>query len=79
MTEEQEKLLDSSVELGKLGKLANQAYLYSELLDGLYVTIKNDDPTGVPSLVKLLPKLTEALSDHSKELYRLSDATCPED
>ncbi len=75
MTEEQEKLLDSSVELGKL---ANQAYLYSELLDGLYVAIKNDDPTAVPSLVKLLPKLTEALSDHSKDLYKLSDAVCPE-
>ena len=30
MTEEQEKLLDSSVELGKL---ANQADLYADLLD----------------------------------------------
>lgn len=76
MTEEQEKLLDISIELDKL---ANQADLYAELLDAYIMDLKRGEPTAQAYLIKLLPKLRDALSSHSKELCRLSDATCPED
>ncbi|MCR1897212.1 hypothetical protein NSA02_10460 [Ligilactobacillus murinus] len=76
MTEEQEKLLDISVELGKL---ANQADLYADLLDAYIMDLRSGEPTAQAYLIKLLPKLRDALSSHSKELCRLSDATCPED
>lgn len=76
MTEEQEKLLDISIELGEL---ANQADLYADLLDAYIMDLRRGEPTAQAYLVKLLPKLRDALSSHSKDLYRLSDTTCPEE
>lgn len=76
MTEEQEKLLDISIELGEL---ANQADLYADLLDAYIMDLRRGEPTAQAYLIKLLPKLRDALSSHSKDLYRLSDATCPEE
>lgn len=76
MTEEQEKLLDSSIELDKL---ANQADLYADLLDAYIMDLRSGEPTAQAYLIKLLPKLRDALSSHSKDLYRLSDVVCPED
>lgn len=50
MTEEQEKLLDSSVELGKL---ANQADLYADLLDAYIMDLRSGEPTAQAYLIKL--------------------------
>lgn len=76
MTEEQEKLLNSSIELGKL---ANQADLYADLLDAYIMDLKRGEPTAQAYLIKLLPKLRDALSSQSEDLYKLSDAVCPEE
>lgn len=76
MTEEQEKLLDISIELGEL---ANQADLYADLLDAYIMDLRRGEPIAQAYLSQLLPKLRDVLSSHSKDLYKLSDTVCPED